>query len=219
MELTDIEKDHQLFMRNIVMSLADTPYILKGGTALMFGYGLDRFSEDLDFDSTKKLNLETKIKENLPHGFEIIKIAKPKDTKTVQRYKVTYTTPNGKRRLKIETSYRKKEIDKNDYILIDNMQIYNIDFLLDSKLKAAHDGDTPRTTARDLYDINFIVNSFKNILTSNFIYRIKEFVSDEDALFTRFEDAYNEDLLVNSKIELDALILDLSENINKKANK
>ena len=35
MELTDIEKDHQLFMRNIVMSLADTPYILKGGTALM----------------------------------------------------------------------------------------------------------------------------------------------------------------------------------------
>jgi hypothetical protein len=28
------------------------------------------------------------------------------------------------------------------------------------------------------------------------------------------EDAYNEDLLVNTKIELDALILSLSENIN-----
>jgi len=45
--------------------------------------------------------------------------------------------------------------------------------------------------------------------------RLKEFVSDEDALLERFEDAYNEDLLVNTKIELDALILSLSENINK----
>ena len=41
MELTNIEKDHYLFMTNIVKSLADTPYILKGGTALMFGYKLD----------------------------------------------------------------------------------------------------------------------------------------------------------------------------------
>ena len=215
MELTDIEKDHQLFMCKIVKSLADTPYVLKGGTALMFGYGLDRFSEDLDFDSTKKLNLETKIKENLPYGFEIIEIKKPKDTDTVQRYKVAYTTPNGKRRLKIETSYRKQKISKDDYDLIDNMQIYNIDFLLDNKLKATHDGDTPRTTARDLYDINFIVNNFEEILTPNFIGRLKEFVSDEDSLFVRFEDAYNEDLLVNSKVELDDLIIGLFESINK----
>ena len=215
MELTEIEKDHKLLMRNIVQSLADTPYVLKGGTALMFGYDLDRFSEDLDFDSVKKLNLETKIKENLPPGFEIVEITKPKDTNTVQRYKVTYITPNGKRRLKIETSYRKKDISKEDYSLIDTMQIYNIDFLLDNKLKAAHDGDAPRTTARDLYDIQFIVNSFENILTSDFMGRLKEFVSDEDALFERFEDAYNEDLLVNTKIELDALILSLSESINR----
>jgi predicted nucleotidyltransferase component of viral defense system len=214
MELTEIEKDYKLLMRNIVQSLADTPYVLKGGTALMFGYDLDRFSEDLDFDSVKKLNLETKIKENLPSGFEIVEITKPKDTNTVQRYKVTYITPNGKRRLKIETSYRKKVISKEDYSLIDSMQIYNIDFLLDNKLKAAHDGDTPRTTARDLYDIQFIVNNFENILTLDFMDRLKEFVSDEDALFERFEDAYNEDLLVNTKIELDDLILSLSENIN-----
>ena len=118
MELTEIEKDHKLLMRNIVQSLADTPYVLKGGTALMFGYDLDRFSEDLDFDSVKKLNLETKIKENLPSGFEIVEITKPKDTDTVQRYKVTYITPNGKRRLKIETSYRKKDISEEDYSLI-----------------------------------------------------------------------------------------------------
>ena len=45
--------------------------------------------------------------------------------------------------------------------------------------------------------------------------RLKEFVSNEDDLLDRFEDAYNEDLLVNTKIELDALILSLSEKVNK----
>jgi predicted nucleotidyltransferase component of viral defense system len=76
MELTSIEKDHYLFMTNIVKSLADTPYVLKGGTALMFGYNLDRFSEDLDFNSVKKLNLETKINESLPLiSFPLNKVA------------------------------------------------------------------------------------------------------------------------------------------------
>ena len=45
MELTEIEKDHKLLMCNIVQALADTPYVLKGGTALMFGYDLDRFQK------------------------------------------------------------------------------------------------------------------------------------------------------------------------------
>lgn len=214
MKLTNIEKDHLLLMTNIVKALADTPYVLKGGTALMFGYNLNRFSEDLDFDSTKKLNLETKIHESLPTGFEIIEITKPKNTDTVQRYKVHYRTPNGDRRLKIETSYRKKEIDKSTYSQRNGMQIYNIDFLLDNKLLAAHDGAKIRTTARDLYDIDFIVNNFPKLINGNFIKRLNEFIIDEDALYDRFEDAYNEDLLVNINVELDDLIIKLSKNIN-----
>lgn len=56
--LTPLEKAHAKFMKAIVQSMADTPYVLKGGTALMLGYALDRFSEDLDFDSTLKINME-----------------------------------------------------------------------------------------------------------------------------------------------------------------
>ena len=33
------------------LNLKTNNYVLKGGTALLFGYKLDRFSEDLDFDS------------------------------------------------------------------------------------------------------------------------------------------------------------------------
>ena len=133
----------------------------------------------------------------------------------MQRYKVHYKTQNGDRRLKIETSYRKKEIDTSDYTLINDMQIYNIDFLLDNKLSASHDGAKPRTTARDLYDIDFIVNNFKSVITPTFKTRLEEFIIDEDTLYDRFEDAYNEDSLVNIKVELDDLVIRLFKNIKQ----
>jgi hypothetical protein len=44
--LTSIEKWHVQVMSAIAKSVADTPLILKGGTALLLCYGLDRFSED-----------------------------------------------------------------------------------------------------------------------------------------------------------------------------
>ena len=45
-------------MRRIVEQLQDTPYVLKGGSALVFTRDLDRLTNDLDFDSSKPLNLE-----------------------------------------------------------------------------------------------------------------------------------------------------------------
>jgi predicted nucleotidyltransferase component of viral defense system len=41
---------HVEIMRAIARELHDLPMVLKGGTALLLCYGLDRFSEDLDFD-------------------------------------------------------------------------------------------------------------------------------------------------------------------------
>lgn len=38
------------FMKEVLGYVGDN-FILKGGTALRFYYGLDRYSEDLDFDS------------------------------------------------------------------------------------------------------------------------------------------------------------------------
>lgn len=48
-------------MTCILKQLSDTHLVLKGGAALYLGYGLTRFSEDLDFDSSKRLNLLNKI--------------------------------------------------------------------------------------------------------------------------------------------------------------
>jgi predicted nucleotidyltransferase component of viral defense system len=46
---------------------------LKGGTSLNLAYGLDRFSEDLDYNSNKKLNIESIFKD----AIDYINIQKP----------------------------------------------------------------------------------------------------------------------------------------------
>ena len=61
---------YKILMTCILKQLSDTPLVLKGGTALYLGYGLTRFSEDLDFDSSKRLNLLNKIKEAFPYWSE-----------------------------------------------------------------------------------------------------------------------------------------------------
>lgn len=106
--LTERDKNHEKLMVNILKNLSDTPLVLKGGTALYLGYSLNRFSEDLDFDSAKKLNLLNKIKASAPHGIVIDDINVKKDTDTVSRYIVNYhiRDTGGKDALKMEISYR-----------------------------------------------------------------------------------------------------------------
>jgi len=215
MELTELEEIHKKFMRRIAESLTDTPYILKGGTSLLFGYGLDRFSEDLDFDAVKKLNLESKIRAAQTTDMEIIEIKIPKDTKTVQRYKVVYKTEFGERSLKIETSFRNKEIDTKLYSKQEGINMYNIDVLLTNKIRAAYSGDTPRTAARDLFDIHFILENYSQNVTAEHITALKAFAQDEEELFERYFQAYEDDDLVNNKIDLEELVSGVIDKIEE----
>ncbi|MBQ69776.1 hypothetical protein CL689_07045 [Candidatus Saccharibacteria bacterium] len=100
------ENSHIDLMRSILTQLRETPLVLKGGTALMLCYDLDRFSEDLDFDAPKKLNLESKIKSSIPSNLDLVQILVLKNTDTVTRYRVRYRAHDVERSLKIEVSYR-----------------------------------------------------------------------------------------------------------------
>ena len=63
-------------------------YILKGGTALMECYGLSRFSEDIDLDSSDKETIKAIIdKFSKQHNYDY-RIAK--DTNTVTRFFIDY---------------------------------------------------------------------------------------------------------------------------------
>lgn len=73
LRLSPIEKKHVQFMSEIAKSISDSPTVLKGGTALLLAYGLDRYSEDLDFDSTKQLNLQKRINDSAKNSILTLK--------------------------------------------------------------------------------------------------------------------------------------------------
>ena len=128
------------------------PFVLKGGTALSLCYGLDRFSEDIDFDVPGKSLAYDRFKDSV-HRFCVAegytyRIAK--DTATTQRAYINYGDTS--RPLKVEASYRRMEIPGGYVCKIDGIQVYTLDEL--ARLKAA--AYSGRDKIRDLYDVAFI---------------------------------------------------------------
>ena len=203
---------HEKLMIAIAQAVMDTPLVLKGGTALMLAYGLDRFSEDLDFDSPVKLNLESKIRKAIPKDFSLQTLESVKNTETVTRYRVSYITEFGPGRLKIEVSYRTPASD-NEAQVLNGIRVANISRILDQKLNAAHDGKDPRTRIRDLYDLDFISRNFEGAFTQSFATRLLELCEDPEKLVARYRDAYLEDDLVKNRVNLE----DLAVRLNYKA--
>lgn len=127
-------------------------YILKGGTALMTCYNLDRFSEDIDLDSTDKESISAIIQSYCDSkGYDAV--AK-KDTDTVKRFTIHYD--ENEKPLKVEVSYRKREIDPDDVEIINGVKVYNINELALQKSNAY----SGRDKIRDLYDLTFITNNY-----------------------------------------------------------
>ena len=114
-------------MLAVLAKIQDKPLILKGGTALMLCYGLDRFSEDLDFDiqgdfvGKGTINLVHTLKSVTGQNFEVLDVIIKKDTPTVTRYMLRYhdRRENQHTALKIETSYR---TPNHDYAIVNGLK-------------------------------------------------------------------------------------------------
>ena len=191
---------HKQVMLNFLTELnqKSIDYILKGGTALFLCYGLDRFSTDIDLDSKRNLNtfISDFCKRN---GFEVYF---KKNTNTVDRYTIHYNKSEIDDILKIEISHRKYELKKPNITKINNILTYDINTLFAMKLTAGLN----RSKIRDLYDICFIYNNYKNELDSKGLFMLENFLNEkgedyfqylmktqgEDAVIntSRFEDLY-----------------------------
>lgn len=132
------DKAHQDVMRSIAEKMADTPYVLKGGTALLLTRGLDRHSVDLDFDATKGVDMEGRIKASFKEtGLDIENLNIKKDTASKQRYMVHYANPatSNENTLKIETGLG-LDIDPQTVETVDGIKTYNVSTLYGQKLDA-----------------------------------------------------------------------------------
>lgn len=210
--LSERDKQHERLMRGVLSQLVETPLVLKGGTALYLGYGLNRFSEDLDFDSDKKLNLISKIKSAAPQGIIIDEINVKKDTDTVSRYMVNYhiRDTGHKDSLKIEISYRNPP-PKEQVSIKNGIRVASIERITDNKLNAAFDGDNTRTKGRDLFDLHFIAKNYGCILSSSILERLKIFAQDPDKLVSAYSEDIQADPLLNKIMDVETVSLELNE--------
>jgi hypothetical protein len=208
-DLNAHERTHVQLMRSIARGLNDTPLLLKGGTALLLAYGLQRFSEDLDFDSPQRLNLESRIRRHIPAGVALTNIDVLKNTETVTRYRLNYDSADGPGRLKIEVSHRGPAANERDVRVVDGIRVAALPTIVDQKLLAAHDGVDTRSAARDLYDLHHLAAHFPAVFSPGLAARLQEFSASPSDLSSRYLADYEEDHLIHTLIELDELSLSL----------
>ena len=135
-------------------------FILKGGTALYKFYKLDRYSEDIDLDST-----EARLGEYLPEYCKQknYEYRTSKDTDITERYYIRYNEIS--KPLKVEASHRRIVIPENEYQKINNISVYNIESICIMKA-TAYSG---RDQMRDVYDLAFICNNYYDQLSKQAI--------------------------------------------------
>lgn len=159
-------KEHYEVIKKFLLYLnkKTEDFILKGGTSLLVCYNLDRFSEDIDLDGKNNRNIKKLIDDFCRENNYTYRIAK--ETDTVKRFMINYK--NIERPLKIEVSYRRKEIKESEITKINGILVYNINEICLMKA-SAYSG---RDKIRDLYDICFICNNYWNELSED----VKSFI-------------------------------------------
>lgn len=195
-------------MRAVVGRLQDTPYVLKGGTALMLTRDLDRHSVDLDFDAERAVNIEERIRDGVKDaGFDVLALTVAKETGTVQRFKLHYDNPEtGDTLLKIETSFRSPPAAA-DVETVDGIRTYRVGAITDQKLTAAE----ARTAPRDLFDLAHVALRYGDQLSNDQVARLDALSRDFGALAERYGDAFSRDAVLQARTTVDDTVLALRE--------
>lgn len=146
-------------------------FVLKGGTSLMFCYGLTRFSEDIDLDGMDKKffsYVDQFIIRYRPKYGELT-YRKAKDTDTCKRVFIHF---GQEKPLKVEVSYRDR-VDICFCTYVNGILVYDIESLMIKKINAF----SHRDKIRDLYDVTFIYWHYKNQLGIRTIQSLRDVVA------------------------------------------
>jgi predicted nucleotidyltransferase component of viral defense system len=172
-------------------------FVLKGGTALLTCYKLDRFSEDVYLDGRDK-NIFKMVEKFCEQNGYSQRIAK--DTDTVKRSMINYG--NVGKPLKIEVSYRRRSVPESETTKINGISVYNINELCSMKANAY----TSRDKIRDLYDLTFICNNYFDELRSDIIMQMRNAVEHKGLEhFDYILREQHDDLIDESKLTSDFL--------------
>lgn len=178
----NVELFHLLFLDQLGRKLDKDLYALKGGCNLRFFLKSPRYSEDIDLDiQTIAVNtLQNKVDRILrsqpfkqilqTHKIQIEETSKPKQTETVQRWKLGLSVPGGSTliKTKIEFSRRgitdQRKMEPIDPSLIETHHInpffcmhYPPQVAFRQKIEALTGRN--ETQARDVFDLDLLIRS------------------------------------------------------------
>jgi len=195
--MTDIpNRIHKTLIETIVKGLADKPLVVKGGTSLMLAYGLDRYSEDIDYDSNTKVDLPAAVDTIMRNQTRMeYAIKTKKHTDTTSRIFVNYSTEKVKdATLKIETK-NNRELSIDDIHDEPGFLVYTIDKICQHKLQSS----LQRIKARDLYDLGFIARHYAHKLTDNNLNKLNKLANNK-SIHALYEKQWDKDDFVKHKL-------------------
>ena len=162
-------------------------------------YHLNRFSEDIDLDAEKE-NIIHHIQNFCKLNHYDYRIAK--DTPTVKRAFIHYG--NTEKPLKIEVSYRNKQLPYGEIRNINRISVYSIERLAQMKSNAYN----ARDKIRDLFDLAFIVNNYYNELAPSTLSIIADALQYKGleqvdyVLSTQHDELIDSDMLIESFLKM-----------------
>jgi len=186
----------QTIALRLIYSEVATELVFKGGTALWFFHGLNRFSNDLDFTLAGKIDLD-KLMEHLKRGFQIlnfpIQVRKTKDDEISFSFKIGVEGPLFTREIErcfvgFEISKRERVLKKPKAVEFDppypdvlpfTVWVMDLEEICAEKIRSI----LTRNYARDLYDLWFLlkkqVNVRKELIDEKLKYYGKKFDEGE----------------------------------------
>lgn len=170
-------QENRIALIKEILPLFADKFVLKGGTALSLYYGLNRYSEDLDFDcKSDNMNFINALKYH--KDFTKWHISIKKDTDCVFRVMVDYGAESylGAYPLKIEVSSRNKKYLRDNFLKYSNKQgvnVYDIDELIKMKVIAF----SGRDKIRDFYDLGFLLQKYPQHFSKESLFSIHEKIS------------------------------------------
>lgn len=215
MTLSEHQQTHRQVMQAIceVIQEGDKPLVLKGGTALLLGYDLKRFSEDLDFDLTKELkshvNIEAICKSALQKlGRQGVKVRltgfrELKKTDTTHRCRAMFEAGVDMPPLPLKIEVSSRTLPAKEAVrVVNGIKVYAVQEIARQKLLAAREDESRpyRTAARDLHDLAFIAGQWERELPKALLAELEAFFDSPEKLVERYADAYDDDPLLQGQL-------------------
>lgn len=214
MKLLDYQEERIKLIKYLLPNFGKR-YILKGGTALILYYGIERYSEDIDLDV---INGGMNLIESLRNpGYKTWELGVKKDADTVFRVMIDYGAYNdkGKYPLKIEVSSRNKEDIRQNilkYKTINGVNVYNLETLKEQKIIAL----LRRNKIRDFFDVGMLLQKYPEIFSNS---RLRDLKTEMDySGLDNLSDLLKIEIREHKLKEMDAekFVLDIYELIEDK---